>query len=107
MMPSAICTAPLSEPSHAIFGDVGPVTGSTAGNNSSVTLRWDPSSDTLGYRLYIGSRSKKYQQVADVGLLTTSMVSNLSGEMTYYFVVTAYNAAGESCPSNEVRVRIP
>jgi len=104
--PSALCAVPVIEPSHSILGVVGPATDSIAETNSSVRLRWDASSDTLGYRLYIGSTSKNYQQVADVGLLTTSMVSNLSGDMTYFFAVTAYNAAGESCPSNEVSVRI-
>ncbi|MBX3326709.1 MAG: fibronectin type III domain-containing protein [Nitrospira sp.] len=85
---------------------VGPSIDSEDRSDSSVTLKWNASNGTLGYRLYIGSRSNSYQQVADVGLLTTSMVSNLSGDTTYYFVVTAYNSVGESCASNEVSARI-
>ena len=101
------CTAPVIEPSGPMLGLVGPPNVSAAGNVSSVTLKWDASSKILGYRLYIGTRSQSYRQVADVGLLTTSMVSDLAGDITYYFVVTAYNVAGESCPSNQVSARIP
>lgn len=104
--PAAPCTAPLVEPSNSIRVLVSPPIDSEDRSDSLVTLKWNASSDTLGYRLYIGSSSKSYQQVADVGLLTTAMVSNLSGDRTYYFVVTAYNSVGESCASNEVSARI-
>jgi hypothetical protein len=103
----APCAAPIIEPSESTLGLVGPHNVSTSGNGSWVTLKWDANSNTLGYRLYIGTRSQNYQQVADVGLLTTSIVSNLASNRTYHFAVTAYKSAGESCPSNEVSIRIP
>lgn len=101
------CTASVIKTSEFLFGLVDPLDDNAADSGSSVRLKWDPSSTALGYRLYIGTNSRNYRQVADVGLQTVARVSNLGGDMTYYFVVTAYNSAGESCPSNEVSVRIP
>jgi len=41
--------------------------------------------------------------MSEIGMFTSSVVSNLVVGKTYYFVVTAYNALGlESPPSNEV-----
>ena len=94
---AAPCAAPMIESSESRLGIVGSPDAGPAGNRSRVTLKWDAGSNTLGYHLYIGTSSQSYQQVADVGLLTKSLVSNLAGHMTYYFVVTAYNSAGESC----------
>lgn len=72
---------------------------------ADVTLAWDPdvSADITGYRLYLGTTSGVYIQTSDVGITTSTMVSNLIIGKTYYFVVTAYNSSGlESPPSNEV-----
>lgn len=72
---------------------------------ADVTLAWDPplSADVTGYRLYLGTTSGVYNQTSDVGIETTTMVSNLILGTTYYFVVTAYNSSGlESPSSNEV-----
>ncbi len=101
------CIAPVVEPSNSQPSLVGPPDFSVVGNGSRVTLKWDASSNAFGYQIYIGTISRKYHQVADVGLITEAAVNNLAGGMTYYFVVTAYNSAGESCPSNEVSARIP
>jgi Fibronectin type III domain len=72
---------------------------------ADVTLAWDPSvgPDITGYRLYLGTASGVYIQTSDVGINTSTMVSNLTVGQTYYFVVTAYTSSGlESPPSNEV-----
>lgn len=72
---------------------------------ADVTLAWDPdlSADITGYRLYVGTSSGVYIQTSDLGITTSTMVSNLIVGTTYYFVVTAYNSVGlESPPSNEV-----
>jgi Fibronectin type III domain len=86
-----------------------PTFGQAAGNaptlaSSTVTLRWDksPSRDVKGYRLHYGTASRSYSKTIDVGIVTTYTISNLIARKRYYFVVTAYNAAGEeSPPSNE------
>jgi hypothetical protein len=72
----------------------------------SVTLAWDASSDPsiAGYKLRYGTTSGNLSQTApDLGKTTTRTVSNLNDGTTYFFAVTAYNAAGfESPPSNQV-----
>jgi len=79
-------------------------------NAMDVTLRWDSVSTADGYKLYYGTSSgSPYVGVAgaegvspvDVGKVTTFTLSGLPLEV-YFFVVTAYNAAGESGFSNEV-----
>ncbi|MGC2578176.1 MAG: DUF4082 domain-containing protein [Terrimicrobiaceae bacterium] len=73
----------------------------------SCTLAWDASSGATGYRLRYGTTSENLGQPIDVGNTTTRTVSNLNDATTYYFTVTAYNAAGESQPSNQVSYRTP
>ena len=78
--------------------------------NASVTLAWDANrptgnrnTDTASYHLHMGPASRTYTQMIDVGNKTIVKVSNLDWNSTYYFAVTACNAAGaESPPSNEV-----
>src|SRR6266478_6225161 len=83
------------------------ITRVVAGN---VTLAWDPDSDpnVVGYRLHSGTTSGVYTQTTEVGNVTAASVSNLASGNTYFFVVTAYNAAAvESAPSNEVSYIAP
>jgi hypothetical protein len=68
---------------------------------SLVRLAWD-ANGAAGYRVYYGTSSGSYTSVHDVGGMSTATVSDLAVGVTYYFVVTAYNDAGESSPSNEV-----
>ena len=80
-------------------------TNSLAGQ---ATLAWDPpdiSTDVTGYMIHYGTASGTYSQAVDVGNTTSYTVSNLIDGQTYYFTVTAHNAAGfESVYSNEVSV---
>jgi hypothetical protein len=72
---------------------------------SAVTLAWQASPDATvtGYKLYYGVASGVYTNSVNVGTNLTCRLTNLVLGVTYYFVVTAYNAAGlESLPSNEV-----
>ena len=70
----------------------------------NVTLAWD-AEGAVGYRLHCGTASGNYTQIQDVGNVTTATVSNLTAGQIYFFCVTAYNAVGESLPSNEVSFR--
>lgn len=75
---------------------------------SSVTLAWDASTtaDVSGYRLWIGFAPGAETQPNDVGNTLTTTVQITTGT-TYYFVVTAYDATGESLPSNEAAYTAP
>lgn len=71
---------------------------------AQMTVVWEPSkdSDVVGYRVHYGTTSKTYNKTVDVGNTTTSTVTNLTADTSYYFVVTAYNRHQlESQPSAE------
>ena len=68
----------------------------------AVWLAWDPSSGAWGYRLYYGPKSGVQSIFEDTGDKTTWQVTGLPVGVPIYFVVRAYNAVGESGPSDEV-----
>jgi hypothetical protein len=73
--------------------------------NASVNLAWDPSPDTNvgGYNVYYGPSTGNYTNLVNTGDATNVTISGLLTGSTYYFVATAFDAAGlESDPSNEV-----
>jgi len=75
-----------------------------AGNT---TLTWQKDTDptATGYKIYQGTVSGKYGAPIDVGNVTTYSLDLVPGSVdtTYYFAVTAYDAASnESGKSNEV-----
>jgi hypothetical protein len=76
----------------------------------SVTLAWDPPSDTTGitgYALWVGFSSGGENQENDLGpVLTTTLTLNPA--TTYFFYVTSYDANHTmSIPSNEVSYSTP
>lgn len=81
---------------------------------AQVRLAWDANteSDIAGYRLYYNTQSGVYsisQMVQVLGINNTqSAVTALTGGITYYFVVTAFNTSDlESDYSNEVSYTPP
>lgn len=75
---------------------------------TSVTLGWNSATNIAGYALYYGTNSGNYTTRIDVGTNTTAVASNLTADATYYFAVTAYNAAKvESAPSSPVAYLVP
>jgi fibronectin type 3 domain-containing protein len=74
---------------------------------ASATLQWTASTDSrvTGYRIYYGTESRTYQAKGsglNASSMTTYTVPNLTVGRTYYFAVTAYDAAGnESDYSSE------
>lgn len=78
---------------------------------SNVTLQWDPlatGSDATGVRVYQsatpGSYNRTTGKVCDVARAATQCTVPNLADGTYYWVATAYDAAGnESGYSNEVR----
>ncbi len=73
-----------------------------------VHLNWGASSGVVdGYRIYYGNSSSDRSNNIDVGNVTDYIISNLSCEQNYYFVVRAYNQYGEGGPSPEVSWSCP
>ncbi len=78
----------------------------SAAHSAEATLEWDGEDDArvAGYKVYYGTSSGSYTSVADAGNATRYTVTGLDVGTTYFFVVTAYDAAGsESGPSGEVQ----
>lgn len=78
--------------------------GSRTTSAASVTLRWsaDAAPGLVGYRLHYGTTSRAYSSHLFVSA-SSATVANLHSGRTYYFAVTATNAAGlESAYSAEV-----
>ena len=76
----------------------------------AVQLAWDPSSDPTvsGYNVYYGTSSRTYTNVVPAGSSTSTIVSNLSSGVTYYFAATTYTVAGlESDYSAEAAYEVP
>src|SRR5947208_5467419 len=67
-----------------------------------IVLAWDASPDDVsGYVIFYGTQAGAYPDSIDVGNLLSYQL-DLPGDQ-YYFVVRAYDAAGNSSPfSNEV-----
>lgn len=82
--------------------------------SAQVRLAWDPPTNNVdgsaltnlaGYIVYYGTNSRVYTNRTDVSNVTTTLVSNLSTNKTYYFAVTAYatetNSQGTPIYTNE------
>jgi predicted phage tail protein len=78
------------------------------GTPAEVSLAWDASisENIAGYKVYVGTATRTYTAPITVGNQTTYTVEGLKPG-TFYFAVTAFNAAGdESDFSNEVNTTI-
>ena len=82
-------------------------------DEGAVSLSWDPATDdtaVTGYKIYSGLSSVQTDGGSytfgdkDVGNVVSYKMTGLSNNVTYYFVVTAYDAAGNESEyySNEV-----
>lgn len=67
-----------------------------------IGLTWSSSSGAAGYKVHYGTSPGVYSKTVDVGNVTSTKVSGLTDCSTWYFAVSAYNAAGASEYSNEV-----
>lgn len=79
-----------------------PPTGlSAAAGSAQVSLAWNQSAGAASYNVYESAISGgRYTKVGSATGIS-SMVTGLTGGMTYYFVVTAVNALGESGYSDQ------
>ena len=92
-------------PDDGIDAPAAPVLSATAGT-ASVSLSWteptDGGSPITGYNVYRGVATGGETLLVSLGLVTTYVDTSAATGSTYYFVVTAVNAEGESVWSNEV-----
>lgn len=75
-----------------------------------ITLSWtaSPSTDIVGYKVYVGTVSGVYPTSTNVGNVSSYVNTGLTSGTTYFFVVTAVSASGvESVFSNQVVVTSP
>lgn len=89
-----------------------PQTLSADASVGAVTLTWSaPSYDggaaITGYRIYIGTATGSYESSVTVGAVTSYQWTGLPNSSTYYFVVSAINAAGEGEVSGEASAIMP
>ncbi len=75
----------------------------SAAEAQRVTAVWDANTDphTIGYRLYVGTAPNQVDAEFDAGN-TTSYPITLPAGPTYYFVVRAYNQAGQLGPASNL-----
>ena len=89
-----VSATPMVLPPH-------PPAGLTAmAGNGSVTLNWNPVTGATGYKIYQSSGGP-YTQISAVETGTTYTATGLANGTTYYFVVKAGNAGGDSENSNQ------
>ena len=84
----------------------------SAPTTSPATLTWDPNteSDLAGYKVYRATASGAYgASLATLqSNITSYIAAGLQSQTTYFFVVTAYDLAGnESLRSTEASIAIP
>ncbi len=74
----------------------------TPSGTDTVQLAWNANSETnlTGYKLYMGTASGVYGSPTTLGLVTSTRVTNLEPGTTYYFALTAFNAAGQESPKS-------
>src|SRR5215510_14441644 len=81
----------------------------TTSHATSVTATWNPNPEpnVAGYQLMYGTASGAYTTIIDVGKVNSYSFS-VTGGITYYFVLQAYNTAGIYSPySTEVAFTVP
>lgn len=77
--------------------------------SQEVVVAWESNDepDLLGYKVYYGYASRRYETCIDVRLVTEYTLTTLPESGTFYFAVTAYDVAGnESDYSQEVSISL-
>jgi len=75
-----------------------------------VSLNWyaSKSSNVVGYNIYRGTTFGNYALLKSMNSTTSYLDAGVQGGQTYYYVVTAVNAAGaESLYSNTLKAVVP
>lgn len=79
-----------------------PTQSNIEAGNGKLTLNWSSTSGATGYKVKYGTASGDYTSTVDAGNVSSTTIAGLQNGTTYYFVIIAYNSAGQSRNSNEV-----
>jgi hypothetical protein len=79
-----------------------PVITTITDGSGTKTVEWGAVAGATGYTIRWGTDSGIYLESADVPGGTSKVLTSLTHDLTYYIVVSAYNATGLSMPSAEV-----
>jgi len=87
-----------------IAAPVAPIGLTASSANASVALSWSATTGATGYKLFRSNTSGTYgvTPLATLGAVTSYADSGLTNGTTYYYVLKASNAGGDSPASNEV-----
>lgn len=69
--------------------------------STEVKLSWGGVADATGYKIKYGTSSGNYTTTLDVGVAQSRVITQLTNNTPYYFVILAYNAKTQSSNSNE------
>jgi serine protease len=79
---------------------------SSGPGRKKITLTWTASSGATSYKVYRSTTSGSGYQLAASGVTSAPYAdTGLTSKTTYYYVVTAVNAGGESANSNQASAR--
>lgn len=82
------------------------ITSYQAGNNQ-VTLSWTTVKSATGYKVSYGPSSLNYTNTVDVGNVTSTTITGLTGGQDAYFAVSSYTSSSSSSTSTERAIHIP
>jgi hypothetical protein len=108
-VPAGVASATFTVTAAALSADETAVLAATVLHSVLLSWKASQSSNLSYYNLYRGIVSGgPYPVSTSVGLVTTYIDSNVQAGETYYYVVTAVDAAGSESPySNEASATLP
>ena len=86
-----------------------PINFKTTAWNDTVLVEWNGNtdSDLAGYKLYRGTNTENLMVLADVGMVTSYLDTDVTNDSTYYYAVTAYDFDNNESEYSDVIKAIP